>query len=342
MRTFGSIVAPFARAALAMFALAARPQRATAKEVHRFDGLCPEIDVALKGVAADVAAQKVDANDGDALARALHAAGDPHVWPRAIVLEGKTLEPSAVKRRLESWFRERRAAGRVRCGAAFLSDQSRSRLAVVSIDAEADLHAVPREARTHSWVDIDALSFVPAYAAKVVVLPPVGPPRSLPTSFSSGHVRARANLDRPGAWVFQVVLDGDAGPRPVLETTVFAGVAPQAADPKAPGEDARLAGEGDAVLREMVTVARRTEGLPPLGRDENLERAALAHAERMMRAGVLAHDVGSGDPRARAEAAGSTAVEIGENVAHARTTALAHRALWASPSHRQNMLDDRF
>jgi uncharacterized protein YkwD len=32
----------------------------------------------------------------------------------------------------------------------------------------------------------------------------------------------------------------------------------------------------------------------------------------------------------------------GENVAHATTVALAHRALWASPSHRANLLRREF
>ena len=33
---------------------------------------------------------------------------------------------------------------------------------------------------------------------------------------------------------------------------------------------------------------------------------------------------------------------VGENVARASTVAAAHRALWSSPSHRENLLSDRF
>jgi uncharacterized protein YkwD len=33
---------------------------------------------------------------------------------------------------------------------------------------------------------------------------------------------------------------------------------------------------------------------------------------------------------------------MGENVAHALTLERAHRVLWASPSHRGNLLDRRF
>ncbi len=53
---------------------------------------------------------------------------------------------------------------------------------------------------------------------------------------------------------------------------------------------------------------------------------------------TLAHDAGDRDPTARAHDAGLSFRALGENVAHAPTVALAHRALWESPSHRANML----
>jgi uncharacterized protein YkwD len=62
----------------------------------------------------------------------------------------------------------------------------------------------------------------------------------------------------------------------------------------------------------------------------------------MMRAGELGHDEGDGDVRERVREAGIDVTEIGENVAHAANLALAHRALWSSPSHRANMLGTRF
>jgi uncharacterized protein YkwD len=92
----------------------------------------------------------------------------------------------------------------------------------------------------------------------------------------------------------------------------------------------------------MVVIARRSEGLAAPAPSAGLDRAARMHAERMMRAGEVGHDVGDGDPRDRVDEAGVAAVEIGENVAHAATLVLAHRALWSSPSHRANILDGRF
>ena len=57
------------------------------------------------------------------------------------------------------------------------------------------------------------------------------------------------------------------------------------------------------------------------------------------RAHAVAHDLGDGDFKERFEADGTIqARAVGENVAHAPTVALAHRALHASPSHRINLL----
>ena len=54
---------------------------------------------------------------------------------------------------------------------------------------------------------------------------------------------------------------------------------------------------------------------------------------------AVAHDLGDGDFKERFEAEGGIeARAVGENVAHAPTLALAHRALHASPSHRINLL----
>jgi uncharacterized protein YkwD len=58
----------------------------------------------------------------------------------------------------------------------------------------------------------------------------------------------------------------------------------------------------------------------------------------MRDAKAVVHDAGDGDLVARASARGVTAPVLGENVARARSVALAYRALHASPSHRANLL----
>jgi uncharacterized protein YkwD len=59
----------------------------------------------------------------------------------------------------------------------------------------------------------------------------------------------------------------------------------------------------------------------------------------MIKARMVGHDVGSGDPAARIAASGVAARLAGENVASAATPEGAHRAIWASPSHRGNLLE---
>jgi uncharacterized protein YkwD len=92
----------------------------------------------------------------------------------------------------------------------------------------------------------------------------------------------------------------------------------------------------------MITAARASEGLASLRSDRTLDWIAQRHSEWMMRVSELGHDVGDGGVRQRLEAAGIVAATFGENVAHAPKVALAHHALWASPSHRDNILGPRY
>jgi len=305
---------------------------------------CPETDRALDAIAAEVATHSLPANDVEGLSYALRAAGEPHVWPRAWLLEGKKIDLAEANTRLAAWLGSSPHLGRLRCGVARSSQRGSEAIAAVAVDAEADLERLPMRVRTSSWIELGARTLVPATGAKVIVLGPRGAPRILPTSYVDGRVKARANVDQPGSWMFQVLLDGVSGPRPVLEALLFAGVEPPASQPwsAAPGEEAGTTGEAGADLERMLTAARRTETLPPLERQTDLDRAARAHTERMMRSSSLAHDAGDGDPKDRVERASIPAQEVGENVAHAANVILAHRALWGSPSHRANMLERRF
>jgi hypothetical protein len=304
---------------------------------------CPQSDRALDGIAVEIATRSLPANDAESLASALRAAGEPHVWPRAWMLEGKKIDRAEANLRFAAWLRGSHHAGFLRCGIALSRRNGSEAIAAVAVDVEADLERLPMRARAGSWVDLDARILVPSSGVKVVVLGPTGAPRTLPTSYSDGRARARANVDRPGSWMFQVVLDSELGPRPVLEAMVFAGVEPPATQPwtAAPGEE-QATGEPRGALERMLAEARKTESLPPLARDFELDRVAQAHAERMMSVKLLAHDAGDGSPQERVERTGVAAREIGENVAHAVGVTLAHRALWSSPSHRSNMLERRF
>jgi uncharacterized protein YkwD len=164
----------------------------------------------------------------------------------------------------------------------------------------------------------------------------------VPTSIdrASGVVRARFALDRPGAFTVQLVADLASGPQPLLEARVFADVEPPTPDEPAspaPGEEAATADDVTSLGR-MTAALRSSESLPVLKRDAALDTLARVHAEKMLAARAIAHDVGEGDLATRFETAGLVARVVGENVARAQSLALAYRALHASPSHRMNLL----
>jgi uncharacterized protein YkwD len=110
----------------------------------------------------------------------------------------------------------------------------------------------------------------------------------------------------------------------------------------APGEEAAQGGAPEVVVHNMLNAARRAEGAASLDNDARLDALASAHAETMRLARRLGHDVGDGDPHERLRDAGLQPARVGENVVVAADLIGAHRAVWASPAHRSNLLDPRF
>jgi uncharacterized protein YkwD len=218
-------------------------------------------------------------------------------------------------------------------------------IAAVAIDALADLVSLPTRVRTGQWLDVRARLLVPASEAKVVVLGPVGRPKTVLSSLHSNEVVARFAADRAGPWLVQVVASAGSGPRPVAEAVVHADVEPPAAfyASPAPGEHGAASGDDAATaIVRMVNAARASEGLPALRRDSRLDALGQTHADAMRTARRVGHDVGRGDPRGRVAASGLDVAAAGENVSHAVNAERAHRALWASPSHRGNLLHPRY
>ena len=286
---------------------------------------CGEADATLDEVAARLATDPD--RDPDHVTTLLRESGEPHVRPRVV----RAASPEAAAASLVS---VRHAT--TRCGLAV----GEAGIVAVLVDAPADLDPLPTHARTGTWLTFSATLHVPVSGARLVVLGPRGAPRTVPTSLDRGHVRARFALEAPGAFTVQLVGDRDAGPEPLLEARVFADVPDDAVTPPAPGEEA---GNDADALERMTAVLRTSEALPALRRMPELDAIADAHVRKMRDAGRIAHDVGDGDLVARLDDAGIGGVRTaGENVARARTVALAHRALHASPSHRANLLHPRF
>lgn len=311
--------------------------------------LCGPADTALMDVATLVAKRQLDGAHNltaDELAFALRAAGDPHVWPKAWSLSGENLDDADIASRFQSFMSTTRTLGTRRCGVSRQKGPGNAAVAtVITVDALADLSPVPTSARVGQWINLEGAMLVPASGVQVVLLGPRAAPKTVPSSLSGGRIRSTFSVDQPGPWLVQVLATVSTGPRPVLEATIYAGQKPPTEFVRAPvpGEEA---GQGvkdpaDAMLR-MINAARVAEGRRPLTRDPKLDAVAHAHSEEMKKARLVGHDVGGGDPRARLEAAGITSAVAGENVASASSLENAHRALWASPSHRGNLLLERF
>jgi len=314
---------------------------------------CGRGEAGLKEVATRIALDRTRGAarlDLDALTFALRSAGEPHVWPRAWVASGRALDHDATLAKLEAWGSGFHETGERRCGVAIARAPDGTEIVVaVALDAVADLAPLPTRAHVGFFMTLDARLLVRADDPHVIVQGPGTEPRSVPSwvTMTGGvpHLRASFVPDRPGAFTVQVVADPSSGPRPILEARVFADVAPPSRfeEGAAPGEDAPgPAGDDAARLAAMVGRLRQLEELPPLARDARLDAMAVAHARRMMTSRTVGHDVGDGDPVDRLERLGARARLVGENVAHAASTRLAHRALFESPSHRANLLRDDF
>jgi hypothetical protein len=89
-----------------------------------------------------------------------------------------------------------------------------------------------------------------------MVLGPSGAPRPLLTTVDRSTVRARFAPERAGEFTVQVIADLAAGPRPVLEASVFADVEPsdEPSGQPAPGEDAAAGARDDSeALARMIS-----------------------------------------------------------------------------------------
>ena len=323
--------------------------RATERSTEPLYKHCGKPDAALVQVAARNAGRQLR-DEGpfasDEMAFNLRAAGGPHVWARAWSIAGAALDEADVEQRLAAWVAATKALGERRCGVVRMSLAGGQKIvSVVMLDALADLEPLPTLARVGEWIALRGRVLVPATEAKVVLLGPRGLPRTVLASLSGDDIRATFSVDQPGPWLVQVLATVSTGPRPVLEAYIHAGSDPPLvfAESPAPGEDAAKPDHDDAfAIRAMLNAARASEGLRALAPNAALDTLAAEHSSRMMAAKTVGHDVGDGDPSVRLAGAGIQYRSSGENVAGASSLTRAHRALWASPSHRGNVLESRF
>lgn len=306
---------------------------------------CGEGDATLASVAGELARRKLagqHAPQADELSTMLLEAGATYPWPRTVIFAGDQLDRGAIAARVRAWRAALPGGEPRRCGVgSAIDEQSHEAIAVVSAPALAVMSKpLPTQVRPGTWLTLDAQLRVEASSARLLVMGPQGAPQAVPLTLTDGRAFGRFSVDRPGAWRVQLLADRGEGPVPVLDAAVHAGEG-AAAVVTTPGEDER-GPSPEASLLAMLNAARKDEGLSPLTRDPALDAIARAHVRRMATQGALAHDAGGGDPEQRLDAAGLDARDVGENVAHARSVVAVHRALWSSPSHRQNLVSSRY
>jgi uncharacterized protein YkwD len=102
--------------------------------------------------------------------------------------------------------------------------------------------------------------------------------------------------------------------------------------------------ESEQVLLEWVNEARAQAGVPRLTLDVGLCRASRAHAEAMLAARQLSHQL-EGEPALLQRLAAATETQLdleGENVALDFDAAGGHQRLMLSPPHRANLLNPAY
>lgn len=321
-----------------------RPASPEEPELEELNLHCGHGDQALHEVAAWAARYQSETGQPappDDLRFHLRQRGAPYVMPRLWSVKAEGVPWEQLGRYVLDWASERPPLGTYRCGVGLVERDGVEFISAVQVDVLAELKPLPTLVSAGGFVDFHAELLVPGTAADVVLLPPEGRPFSVSPSLERGRVRARLSLPTSGTWLVQLMATVEGGPRPVAEALITAGQRrpERPAIQEVPGESAHDETlTPQEALFVMMNAARQGEGLPPLGRNARLDRLAQEHSERMRARGHVSHDTGHGDPEARISAVGLKLSAAGENVALAASVVRLHRVLWASPSHRENLL----
>lgn len=322
-----------------------RPGSSPDPDLEGVNSKCGHGDMALHEVAEILAKIHHETGTAPSLDVAnfhLRRRGSPYVMPRlwSATVRGVTTEQ--LEEAVEKWAKRPSDSGVQRCGVGAYEAEDGSRtVSALQVDVLAELQPVPTQVESGTWLTLESRLLVPTSAATVLLLPPEGPPRQLNTKLSGDTAEARFSIETEGTWLIQLMATQSGGPRPVAQLLVNADVTPPSASDSSPvpGEEAYKASERpDQALFQLMNAAREDQGLPPLKRNRRLDQVARAHSEAMMKQGRISHNTGQGDPGYRVEAAGMRPKATGENVALAGSVVRLHRVLWASPSHRENLL----
>lgn len=313
--------------------------------------VCGRGDSALHEVAQAIAESHADTQGEpnlDWVNFLLRQRGVPYVMPRlwSAVIEGGG--PTVAQEAARAWAKSSSTMGELRCGGGIVEKKGVTTVLLIQVDVLADLEPLPTRLDSGQRLTLRALLKNPTTKTEVVLLPPSGAPYTVPSQVSGQTSESRFLLTGSGVWTLQMLAHEAGGPLPVLTALVTV-------DEERPlGPDTRpVPGElgtpskadvkdAEAAVFEMVNRARNELGASRLERDEKLDALARAHSQTMLTLGRIAHDAGDGPPHVRIERSGLRPKAAGENVALAKTPIRLHRALWASPAHRENMLLQRW
>ena len=101
--------------------------------------------------------------------------------------------------------------------------------------------------------------------------------------------------------------------------------------------------DAEQEMLRLLNQERTSRGLPALELDLRALPVARQHSEEMFRLRYFGHQSPIlGSPFDRLQAAKISYTRAGENLAYARSVAIAHRGLMESPGHRENILRPEF
>jgi uncharacterized protein YkwD len=304
---------------------------------------CGEGDAALHDVArtlAELGAERV-ASDRDLLTYLLRKRGAPYANVELLLAEVGSSDLGEVERASSKWAAKGSRQRSVRCGAGLAPTPAGHLVVVLRAPKWGELLPIPTEvpARTPFQVEVRWTDL--AYSAELVAMPPEGRARRTPLLPSGDGAQTEITLPSPGVWTLQILVKTEGGPTPAFLAVVHVGTAlsTYSEEPSVPGEAASSKGKDrEATMLEMMNEARRASGVRLLRRNARLDQLATDHARAMAKRGEISHDLGDGPPGRRLEAASFKFQGVGENVALAESVKRLHRAIWASPSHRENLL----
>jgi uncharacterized protein YkwD len=322
-----------------------RPGSSPEPDVFPLEQACGKGDVALHETAsylAELHATLDAVPDLDEVHFALLRRGAPYVRPRLWSLQSGDFDAERMALGVQTWARETTPLGELRCGVGvFQNADGEYFVSAVQVDVLAEVAPIVTFLPAPAQVDFKARFLSLPTAASVVLLPPTGRPFEVQSVLSGGLVEASLRLDRPGIWLVQLMGTDTGGPVPVARALVSVEAEPPQGPDRAPapGEESFEPTENPSdSLFVLLNAARESAGLQPVRRNPRLDSVALAYARTLAASGRLSHDSGGGTVERRVERAGLSPKAVGENLARARDIVALHRVLWASPSHRENLL----